>query len=154
MRSVLVRRAPSPVVARVSLAATAWAVGLLAWDHLWGNDRGPGDSFPVDPAAFLVTLGLVLVAGAVVFGVTVPRALHGSTTIQRAALVHSGVAVVLAPVAAWLGFPVMVAGGGIALGLRARAGESRGVATVAVALGLLAIVVATLAMAFPATGED
>ena len=85
MRSVLARRAPSPVVARASLAATAWAVGLLAWDHLWGNDRGPGDSFPVDPAAFLVT---------------------------------------------------------------------RGVATVAVALGLLAIVVATLATAFPATGED
>lgn len=139
-----------PVAAAVSLLA----VGLMAWDHLWGNEAGADDSFPVDPSAFLVAGALIVVAALVVFGVTVPRASRNPETGHRAALIHSGVALVLAVPASWLGFPAVVAGGGIALGLQARAGSHRRLAIVAIVLGLLVICFAIAATAFPASDTD
>jgi hypothetical protein len=44
---------------------------------------------------------------------------------SKVALIHSGIALVLAPPASWLGFPAVVAGGGIRLGIQALAGAHR-----------------------------
>lgn len=98
------------------------ALGLMAWDHLWGNQRWSRDSFPVDPVTFLVAFALIVVAGLVVFGVTVPRAIGKGGSTSRAAMVHSGIALLLALPASWLGFPAVLAGGGIVLGTRGLAG--------------------------------
>ena len=125
----------------------------MAWDHLWGN-QGGDDPFPVDPATFLLAFGLILVAAAVVFGVTVPRAARGEGDSHRSALVHSVLAFLLAVPASWLGFPVVVAAGGIVLGLHARAGHHRGVATVAVIVGIFVVAFAVAATAFPPSDSD
>jgi len=118
---------------------TLLAIGLMAWDHLWGNERGSDDSFPADPATFFVTMALIVATGLVVFGVTVPRATDRPATVHRAALIHSGIAVVLALPASWMGFPVVLAGGGIALGIHALGGERRRPAVVAIDLGVLVV---------------
>jgi len=126
----------------------------MAWDHLWGNERGSDDSFPVDPSTFFVTLALIVVAALLVFGFTVPRAARSPETAHRAALIHSGVAFVLAVPASWLGFPAVVAGGGIALGIQAWAGTHRRLAVVAIVVGLLVICFAIVATAFPPPDTD
>ena len=126
------------------------AIALMAWDHLIGNQRGTDDAFPVDPATFFLSLGLIVVAAVVVFGFTVPR----SETLHRSALVHSVVSLVLAVPGSWLGFPVVVAGGGIALGLRALDGPHRRLAMIAVALGALVVLFGILATAFPPADND
>ena len=118
------RFATSGPTGRLPIAggASVVAIGLMAWDHLWGNERGSDDPFPVDPTTFLVTIALIGVTGLVVFGVTVPRAADRSATVHRAALIHSCIAALLALPASWLGFPVVLAGGCIALGLHAWGG--------------------------------
>jgi len=140
--------------APIAAGVTLLAVGLMAWDHLWGNQRGSNDSFPVDPATFLVAIVLIVVAGLVVFGVTVPRAKGKPGSISRAAMVHSGIALVLALPASWLGFPAVLAGGGIALGIRGLGADHRRPAIVAIGVGLLVILFAILATAFPAAEAD
>lgn len=135
----------------VALGVTLLAVGLAAWDHLWGNERGPGDAFPVDAATFFVALALVAVAAVVVFGITVPRAARDPGTVHRPALIHSGIALVLAVPLSWLGFPAVVAGGGVVLGLRGLSGSHRIVAIAAIGVGLLVRVFAILGTAFPAS---
>lgn len=140
--------------APIAPGVTLLAVGLMAWDHLWGNQRGSNDSFPVDPATFLVAFALIVVAGLVVFGVTVPRAIGKPGSISRAAMVHSGIALLLALPASWLGFPAVLAGGGIALGIRGLGGDHRRLAIVAIGVGLLVILFAILAAAFPAAEAD
>jgi cytochrome bd-type quinol oxidase subunit 2 len=135
-------------------AVTVLAVGLMAWDHLWGNERGSDDSFPVDPAAFFVALALIVVTALVVFGFTVPRAARNPGSVHRAALIHSGVALVLALPALWLGFPAVVAAGGIVLGIQALAGPHRRLAVVAIVAGLFLIFFAILATAFPSPDAD
>ena len=138
----------------VAGGVTALAVALMAWDHLLGNDKGPGDEFPVDPGTFALTAGLILVTAGVVFGVLVPRALRHPETVHRAATVHSTVAFLLAVPASWLGFPLVVAGGGIALGLQALDGPHRRMALAAVGVGVLVLVFGVLATAFPASNDD
>jgi hypothetical protein len=138
-------RASLPVAAGVTLLAVA----LMAWDHLWGNEGG-SDSFPVDPGAFALALALVMGTAALVFGVTVPRARQP----HRAGLVHSLVALLLTLPGAWLGFPIVVAGGGIALGLQALGGPHRRTAVVAIAIGALVLVFAVLSTAFPSQDVD
>jgi hypothetical protein len=133
---------------------TLLAVGLMAWDHLWGNEPGSNDGFPVDPAAFFLALALIVVTALVVFGATVPRAVRRPESVHRAALIHSGIALVLAVPGSWLGFPMIVAGGGIALGIHAGAGDHRRLALGAVVLGLLVIVLGILGTAFPASETD
>lgn len=135
-------------------AVTMLAVGLMAWDHLWGNEQGSDDSLPVDPAAFFVAVALIGVTTLVVFGLTVPRAVRNLESIHRVALIHSGIAFVLALPASWLGFPAVVAGGGIVLGIQALAGAHRRLAMVAIVVGLLVISFATLSTAFPSPDAD
>ena len=130
------------------------ALVLMAWDHLWGNQDGSDDSVPVDPVTFVLSLGLILRAAGVVFLVTVPRAARAPEKVHRGALWHSGVAAVLALPASWLGFPAVVAGGGIALGLRALGGKHPRLALVAILLGLVVVVLGILATAFPPSDPD
>jgi hypothetical protein len=138
----------------VGLGATLLAIALMAWDHLWGNQRGPEDAFPVDAGTFFLSLGLIAVAAIVVFGVTVPRSIKNPDSAHRAAVIHGVVAVVLAIPASWLGLPVVVAGGAIALGVRALDGPHRRVATIAIALGALVMVFGILSTAFPPVDDD
>lgn len=153
-------RPPSPAYRRtvgsipIGGAVTLLAVGLMAWDHLWGNERGPDDSFPVDPMTFVIALALMTITGLVVFGLTVPRARRDLGPGGRDALVHSGVALLLALPASWLGFPLVVAGGGITLGVHALAGTHRRLAGLAIVVGLLVILFAILATAFPSPDTD
>lgn len=138
----------------VGLGATLLAVALMAWDHLWGNQRGPDDSFPVDAGTFVLSLGLIAVTAVVVFGVTVPRSIKNPGSVHRAAVIHGVVAVVLAVPASWLGLPVVVAGGAIALGVRALDGPHRRIAMTAIALGALVMVFGVLSTAFPPVDND
>jgi hypothetical protein len=139
-----------PVAASVLLLAVA----LMAWDHLWGNQDGSTESFPVDPLAFGLSSGLVLAAAALVFRVTVPRAARVPDHVHRGALWHSGAAAALALPASWLGFPVVIAGGGIALGIQALAGPHQRLAFAAILLGLAVAMFAILTTAFPANDTD
>ena len=145
-----------PAIGSVPIAGgvTVVAIALMAWDHLWGNEGGSDDAFPVDPTTFLVALALIVVADLVVFAITVPRAAGNTGSVHKIALLHSGLALVLAIPASWLGFPVVVAGGGITLGLRGLAGGHRRLAVVAVAVGVLVVVFAVLATAFPSSDGD
>lgn len=135
-------------------AAALLAVVLMAWDHLWGNEGNSDESFPVDAPTFFISLGLIAVAAGVVFGLTVPRGRTRSGSEARAAMVHSALAAVLALPAAWLGFPVVVAGAGVALGLDAMTGQRRRLGMAALALGLVVMVFVTVATAFPASDSD
>jgi hypothetical protein len=130
------------------------AIGLMAWDHLWGNERGQADSFPVDLPTFFVSLSLIVVTAVVVFGVTAPRAARHPESVHRAALIHSGIAVVLALPVSWLGFPAVVAGAGIALGAEGTGGVHRRASIVAIGIGLVVIVFAIVGTAFPAPDND
>lgn len=154
MRTLFASRAPATGHPAIAGGVTLLAIGLMAWDHLWGNERGSDDTFPVDPATFFVTMALIVATGLVVFGVTVPRATDRPATVHRAALIHSGIAVVLALPASWLGFPVVLAGGGIALGFHALSGERRHSAGVAIGLGVLVVLFAILATTFPVSDSD
>ena len=138
----------------VAMVATLLAIALMAWDHLWGNQRGSEDSFPVDAGTFFLSLGLIAVAAVVVFGVTVPRSITNPDGIHRAAVIHGVVAVVLAIPASWLGLPVIVAGGAIALGVRALDGPHRRIAIAAIALGALVMAFGILSTAFPPVEND
>jgi hypothetical protein len=154
---VTAESAPQGVPVRtmpIAGGVTLLAVVLMAWDHLWGNEGGSQDEFPVDSGTFFLAVGLIVIAALVVFGVTVRRAVRRPETLHRAALVHSAIAVLLAVPASWLGFPLVVAGGGIALGLRAMDGAHRRIAVVAIALGVLVLVFGVLGTAFPAGDGD
>jgi len=138
----------------VGLGVSLLAVALMAWDHLWGNQRGSENTFPVDSGTFFLSLGLIVVAAIVVFGVTVPRSIRNPNSIHRAAVIHGVVAVVLAIPASWLGLPIVVAGGAIALGVRALDGPHRRIAMTAIAMGALVVVFGVLGTAFPPVDND
>ena len=109
----------------------------MAVDHLLGDDPGLED-----PPTLLLCCGLTLALAAVVFGRVVPRARAGDR--RRAArhgLACSVLALVPGVAALWLGLPFVLAGGGIALGLRAR-GTGRA-ATAAIVIGGLVLLLGT-----------
>lgn len=130
------------------------ALALMAWDHLIGNQAVTDDAFPVDAPTFFLTAGLIALAAIVVFGVTVPRAIKHPDSAHRAALIHGVVALVLAVPASWLGFPIVVAGGAIALGFRALDGPHRRVGITAIVLGAVVVVFGMLGTAFPPADND
>jgi hypothetical protein len=138
----------------IAVGVTVLAIGLMAWDHLWGNEGGSDDSFPVDPATFFISLALIATAALVVFGLTVPRATRQPERVHRAALIHSVIALVLALPASWLGFPAVVAGAGIALGKHGLDGAHRRLSILAIGLGVLVILFAIVATAFPPADTD
>ena len=138
----------------IGIGVTLLGVGLMAWDHLWGNEHGSDDAFPVDAATFVVTLALIVLTALIVFRFTVPRAMRNPASAHKVALIHSGIALVLAPPASWLGFPAVVAGGGIRLGIQALAGAHRRLAVVAIVVGLFVIFFSIVATAFPGPDTD
>jgi hypothetical protein len=146
-------RVPTRTLA-VAGGVTFLALALMAWDHLWGNEGGSQAGFPVDAPTFFLAGGLTVTAALVVFGFTVRRAGRRPSTLHVAALVHSALAVLLALPASWLGFPIVVAGGGIALGLGAAEGPHRRLAAFAVALGVFVLLFGVLATAFPTSDGD
>ncbi|WP_133802391.1 hypothetical protein [Kribbella caucasensis] len=124
--------------------------GLMAWDHLWGNE-GSGE-FPVDAGTFVIAMAVSLVCGGLINWVVVPRTIVDLSKAPRRALWLSGLAVPLVFVAGWLGFPLVIAGGGIVLGLLSPSTPGRNrMALGAIVLGLLVLGFGVVATAFPPT---
>jgi hypothetical protein len=92
----------------------------------------------VDVGAFLAAMVVILLCAALVFLVLVPRTRREPGKAPKRALLLSLLAVPLALFAAFLGFPLDIAGGGITLGLRAP-----------IVMGLLVLAVGIVATAFP-----
>jgi hypothetical protein len=127
----------------IGVGAFALATAAMAVDHLVGTDPENEDSFPVDPAAFFVSVGLSALLVAFLFAWVVPRAKARRDDAARTAVqaaVCSGLAVVPGIAFLWLGFPLVLAGGGIALGLLGRRSERRRLATAAVVVGAIVVV--------------
>jgi hypothetical protein len=127
----------------IGVGTLALATAAMAIDHLFGNDPESNDDFPVDPVAFLISVGISALFAAFLFGRVVPRAKARGSESERTA-VHAAVCSGLAAVPGlgflWLGFPLVLAGGGIALGLLGRRSRRRRLATAATALGLIVVV--------------
>jgi hypothetical protein len=113
----------------------------MAVDHLMGDDPGLED-----PPAFLVASGLCVLVALFVFGAVIPR-----TSPERAArrgFASSLLAVLSVPLA-FLGFFFVLAGGGIELG---RLGHGR-LATAAIAIGSVVVLLGTAGYAYVAVGK-
>jgi hypothetical protein len=99
----------------IGVGALALATAAMAVDHLFGNDPESNDEFPVDPAAFVISVGISALLAAFLFGRVVPKAKARDSESPRTA-VHAAVCSGLAAVPGlgflWLGFPLVLAGGG------------------------------------------
>lgn len=116
----------------------------MAIDHLIGTEEEPGDdSGLADPIAFLIGVAISLLLAALLFGVVVRRAAWDDPgRVATKALAYSLLAVP-AMALLFLGVPFPLAGAGIALGLLGRGGTRSGLATAAVAIGVLVIALGT-----------
>ena len=137
-------------VALVGVVALVVVVGTMAVDHLLGTERTDDDGL-VDPTMFLISVVLSLAAAAVLFGWLVPRERRkGPERSARSGLVCSIASIVPGIAFVWIGFPFVVAGAGLALGLEGRRGSRRAEAGAAVVIGGLALFLGTLAYAVAA----
>lgn len=126
----------------IGLASSALAIAAMAVDHLLGEDDA--DSGLVDPPAFVITVVLSVLVAAWLFGRVVPRAnARGPERAARLGLVLGALSVLPGIALLWLGFPFVVAGAGIALGIAGLASGRRGEAIAAVVLAALLTVVGT-----------
>jgi hypothetical protein len=133
----------------IGLVALALSITLMATDHLLGDDPGLED-----PPAFLIGAGASLVLFLVVFGLVVPRAKRRGPEHSATVGLVCSVLAVLGVAIAWLVPPYVLAGGAIALGLLGRAGPLKRRATVAIALGTLAVVLGLLVADTGASDDD
>lgn len=128
----------------IGVAVSALALGAMAIDHLIGTEDEPGeDAGLADPPAFFISAALSLVLAAFLFGVVVRRASRDDAeAAARKAIICAGLAI---PVMAllFLGLPFPLAGAAIALGLLARQGVRRTMATAAIVIGGLVLALAT-----------
>ena len=123
----------------IGIATTAIAVGAMAVDHLLGNEPDD-DSHLADPPAFAISVGLSLAVAAFLFGRVVPRAqARGAERAAGVGLVCSVLSLFPGVAFLWLGFPFVVAGAGVALGLDGLHGGRRRLALAAVVVGAIAI---------------
>jgi hypothetical protein len=126
----------------IGVGTLALATAAMAVDHLFGNDPESDDSFPVDPVAFAISVGISALLAAFLFGRVVPRAKARGAGSERTA-VHpalcSGLAAVPGLGFLWLGFPLVLAGSGVALGLLGRRSRRRRLAIVAIVVGALVV---------------
>jgi hypothetical protein len=126
----------------IGVGTLALATAAMAVDHLFGNDPESDDSFPVDLVAFAISVGISALLAAFLFGRVLPRAKARGAESERTA-VHAAVCSGLAAVPGlgflWLGFPLVLAGGGVALGLLGRRSRRRRLATVAIVVGALVV---------------
>jgi hypothetical protein len=135
----------------IGFVTLAVALSAMAVDHLLGTDREEGETGLADPATFAISAALCLLAAALLFGWLVPRTRRAGP--GRAAVVGLACSVlsVLPGIGfVWLGFPFVVAGSGIELGLDARQGARRRLALVAVALGSALVTFGAVAYAYAA----
>jgi hypothetical protein len=128
----------------IAIVVSALIVGAMAVDHLIGteDDDDPGLA---DPAAFLISVALSLTLVALLFGIVVRRAARDDPDRAARKAVICAVLALAAMALLFLGLPFALAGAGIALGLIAREGTKRGLATGAVVIGAVVITVGTAA---------
>ena len=106
-------------------------------DHWLGDESGIDD-----PAAFFGSTAGCLIVAAFLFGSVIPNTKRHPERADRAArqgIVCSVLGLVTLP-AIFLGFPVVLGGAGIALGLLGRDGRHRALATAAIVIGVLPVV--------------
>ena len=122
----------------IGVAVSALTVGAMAIDHLIGTEDEPGDDPGLaDPTAFLISVAISLLLAALLFGVVVRRAARD----DPGRVANKG-ACVQPPRSPRDGAPVSrgalsLAGAGIALGLLGRESARSGLATAAIAIGVL-----------------
>ncbi len=125
----------------IGVGSFALATAAMAVDHLVGTEPDAGDSFPVDPAAFFISVGMCAVLAVFLFAWVVPRS-RARVDRERAAgqaAACSWLAVVPGIAVLWLGVPFVLAGGGVALGLLGRRSERPRLATAAIVVGALVL---------------
>jgi hypothetical protein len=135
----------------IGVGALVLAVAAMAVDHLFGNDPDSDDSFPVDLAAFLISVGVSAFLAAFLFVRVVPRAKARRDESERAAVeatLCSGLAFIPGLGFLWLGFPLVLAGGGIALGLLGRRSQRKRLATAAIVVGVVVVMLGSGAYLF------
>lgn len=116
-----------------AIGATALAIIAMFFDHLLDVE----EPFPADAPAFAISVALILVLAAIVFGVVVRRTASSPAPADLAGkrgLVCSILSVLALP-GIWLGLPFVLAGGGITLGARGRRGRGHRMALAAIAIG-------------------
>ncbi len=105
-------------------------------DHWLGDESGIDD-----PAAFFGSTAAALIVAAFLFGRVIPHVKLHPERAERAArqgIVCSALGLVTLP-AIFLGFPVVLGGAGVALGLLGRDGRHRALATAAIIIGVLPV---------------
>jgi hypothetical protein len=125
---------PQPIPPGIVWITAAVAIAMAAALGAWGSfsDNGSfGDYWPV-----LIIIGVL---AAIVFGWVVPRAARGAWPMARTGLILS-VLGLLTVIVFWSGAPPIFAFAGILLGYFARQRGEAGMATAAVAIGVLAVV--------------
>jgi hypothetical protein len=135
----------------IGVGTLALAVVAMAVDHLFGTDPDGDDSFPVDPAAFLISVGVSALLAAFLFVRVVPRAKARRNESERTAVeaaLCSGLAFIPGLGFLWLGFPLVLAGAGIALGALGRRSRRNRLATAAIAAGAIVVVLGAGAYAY------
>lgn len=134
----------------IGIGASALAVLAMAVDHLLED----GGGFAADPAAFGIGVGLSLALAAVVFGRVVSRARAvGPESAAKRAIVCSLLAAVGLVTLLWLGLPIVLGAGGMALGLIGRRGERRRLALAAIAVGVIVVGLGTSAYVWQAVDK-
>lgn len=134
----------------IGIGASALAVFAMAVDHLLED----GGGFAADPAAFGIGVGLSLALAAVVFGRVVSRARAvGPESAAKRAIVCSLLAAVGLVTLLWLGLPIVLGAGGMALGLIGRRGERRRLALAAIAVGVIVVGLGTSAYVWQAVDK-
>jgi hypothetical protein len=130
-------RLSSPIIG--AIGATALAVVAMFFDHMLDFE----EPFPADWPAFAISVVLILVLAAIVFGGVVRRTTaspEGRDLAGKRALVCSLLSVLALP-AIWLGLPFVLAGGGITLGALGHRGRRRRLALAAIVIGAIVVVV-------------
>lgn len=121
---------PPRLIAVTAAVAVAIAAALAAWGSFSG-DGDFGDYWPV--------MLIIAVVAVIVFGFVVPRAVRGAWPAARTGLILSVLGLLTVAVF-WSGAPPIFAFAGILLGYLARQRGETGVATAAIAVGVLALV--------------
>jgi hypothetical protein len=121
----------------IGLATTGFAVGTMAVDHLLGESDDE-DGAALDYPAFAISTVLCVAVAGLLFGRVVPRArARGPERAATIGLLWSALGIVPGVLVLWLGFPFVVAGAGIALGIVGLTADRRAKAIAAIVLGTL-----------------
>jgi hypothetical protein len=125
----------------------------MALDHLVGTDRGDGDGGLVDPPMFAISMVLSVAAAVLLFGWLVPQQRsRGPERAARSGLVCSALSVVPGIAFVWIGFPFVLAGAGLALGIEGRRGSRRLEAAAAALIGALVLALGAVGYLVAAVG--